>query len=97
MAFEISGSDVVEFTVYIVALAQIFTAVFQASRNGERAATQFDNGSAGFEGPLDEVGAIVLDLLSSQGIIELLVGMYVKILVGERVKEDPFKSRKSSV
>ena len=53
-------------TVYIIALDQAFTAVFQAACDGERAARQFDNGPAGFESPLDDVCAIVLNLFRSE-------------------------------
>src|ERR1700741_798057 len=97
MACKVCRSDVIELTVFIIALAQIFTAVLQPSCHRQRTAWEVPNRASGSDGPLDNLGAIVLDLLSSQRIIELLIGMYVKILVGERVKVDTFKSRKSSI
>ena len=93
MARKICRRDVVELTVYVVALDQAFTAVFEATCDGERAAAQFDDGSAGFESPLDDVCTIVLNLFGSERMIKLLIGMYVKILVGERIKEDSLESR----
>jgi hypothetical protein len=59
MARKICGGDVVKLTVYIVALDQAFTTVFEATCDVKWAARQFDNGSAGFESPLDDVCTIV--------------------------------------
>src|ERR1700693_4061669 len=97
MARKICRSDVTKLTVYVVALDQAFTAVFEATCDGERAATQFDDGSAGFESPLDNVRAVVLNLFGSERIIKLLIGMDVKVLVGERIKKDPLEPGKSAV
>src|ERR1700751_3834131 len=97
MARKIRRSDIVKLAVDVVALDQAFTTVFEATCNGQWAARQFDNGSAGFESPLDDVCTIVLYLFGSERIIKLLIGMYVKVLVGERIKENSLETRQSAV
>jgi hypothetical protein len=97
MARKIRRSDVVKLTVDVVALDQAFTAVFEATCHGQRAARHFNDGSAGFESPLDDIRTIVLLLFGSERVIKLPIGMYVKVLVGERIKEDSFEPGKSAV
>src|ERR1700738_4228754 len=97
MAGKIRRRDVVKLTVHVVALDQALTAIFEATGDGKRAAAQFDDGSAGFERPLDNVRSVVLNLFSSERIIKLLIGMYVKVLVGEGIKEDSWEPGKSAV
>src|SRR5580704_6084676 len=97
MARKICRSDVTKLAVYVVALDQAFTPVFETTCDGERAAAQFDDGSAGFDSPLDNVRTVVLNLFGPERIIKLLIGMDVKVLVGERIKKDSLKPGKSAV
>src|SRR5271169_2098136 len=97
MARKIRRSDVIKLTVYVVALDQAFTAIFEAACHGKWTAGQFVDGSAGFESPLDNVRTVVLNLFGSERVIKLLIGMDVKVLVGERIKEDSFEPGKCAV
>ncbi len=81
-----------EFAVHVVALDQAFAPVFEAACYGERAARQLVDRATRFDRPLDEVCAIVFNLFSSERRIKYAIWMYVKILVGERIKKDSLTS-----
>ena len=89
MALKICRRDVVKLTVYVVALDQALTAVFEATCNGERAAAQFERRFRRFESPLDDIRTIILFLFGSKRVIELLIGSMLRFWSVNGLKKTP--------